>query len=168
LILVLAIALFLIRPGILPFTAPPPTTLPVTPLTTSVVLVSTTGPVPAMIPISIATTVPVTSPPTPTTGRAVTCPSDRRACGELCVDTLNDPINCGGCGNTCDLSQICQQGICRDWCPPGQTSCPDGCHDLLYDTANCGICGNLCPAGLACNRSMCMPPLTTAIPTYAG
>jgi hypothetical protein len=35
------------------------------------------------------------------------------ACGELCVNTLSDPKNCGTCGRTCLPSQYCSSGVCR-------------------------------------------------------
>ncbi len=36
-----------------------------------------------------------------------------------------DPLNCGGCGNTCDTDQLCVQGMCQDYfASPSCTTCP--------------------------------------------
>jgi hypothetical protein len=34
-------------------------------------------------------------------------------CGDLCVDTRTDSVNCGACGKTCLASQYCSAGLCR-------------------------------------------------------
>jgi hypothetical protein len=109
--------------------------------------------------------VPGTSP-TPT--KAVSCPSDRRACGTNCTDLMTDRDNCGDCDVSCFPGQICQTGRCLGECSFGESSCFDGCYNLSYDAQNCGTCGNTCPFGLVCNRSVCSPPVTTVIPTYSG
>ena len=42
--------------------------------------------------------------------------SYRRCCNGVCVDLLNDRSNCGTCGNVCDPTQTCSNGVCS--CPP--------------------------------------------------
>lgn len=147
----------------------------VTPAATPL-LVMTTAPVsgpailtpgPATTPqTSMETPVPAITSPSPT--KAVTCPSDRRACGASCTDIMNDPGNCGDCGLSCLPNEVCQMGHCLDECKSGESSCFDGCHNLSTDAGNCGTCGNICPYGLVCNQSVCSPQITTAVPTYAG
>lgn len=34
-------------------------------------------------------------------------------CGESCPDLMNDPANCGICGNVCSSGSDCTQGVCR-------------------------------------------------------
>jgi hypothetical protein len=34
------------------------------------------------------------------------------SCEGICVDTMTDPANCGGCGNTCADGQTCEVGMC--------------------------------------------------------
>jgi glucosylceramidase len=35
------------------------------------------------------------------------------ACGQQCINVLEDPMNCGGCGIPCSTGQICQGGACQ-------------------------------------------------------
>lgn len=136
-----------------------------------------TAPIPAETPVP--TTVPAEDLPpatslpnlpgtSPTPTKAVSCPSDRRACGTNCTDLMTDRDNCGDCDVSCFPGQICQNGRCMGECSFGESSCFDGCYNLSYDAQNCGTCGNTCPFGLVCNRSVCTPPVTTVIPTYSG
>lgn len=37
------------------------------------------------------------------------CP---RAAGNRCVDYFSDPMNCGGCGVTCDVGELCINAEC--------------------------------------------------------
>ncbi|MBX3273433.1 MAG: hypothetical protein KF729_24430 [Sandaracinaceae bacterium] len=34
-------------------------------------------------------------------------------CGDACVNTITDRMNCGGCGNVCAEGQSCLGGMCR-------------------------------------------------------
>jgi hypothetical protein len=45
-------------------------------------------------------------------------------CGIQCVDTSNDPTNCGACGNVCDINGTCQLGRCVLPPPPDLTRPP--------------------------------------------
>jgi hypothetical protein len=67
------------------------------------------------------------------------CPNGEPCCGGFCVDRMNDPSNCGGCGYSCPLGYPCIQGRCSPipcGCPPGETCCP-----LTYQCAPPGGCG---------------------------
>ena len=177
LVIIILIAVFLVVmkigiAGILPPSIPPVTTQTMTtPVVTSSFSPETPSPEPTPLPTEIPSlnaTVNETPGTSPTPTGQVVCPSDRRACGSDCIDTLTDVDNCGACGTSCTASQTCQQGTCLARCSWGTSSCFDGCHDLSYDSRNCGVCGNMCPVGLICNQSVCSPPLTTVIPTYIG
>ncbi len=39
------------------------------------------------------------------------CPTGRM-CGDTCVDTDSDPLNCGGCGMACGVGEGCVEGSC--------------------------------------------------------
>src|SRR5207302_1839858 len=53
-------------------------------------------------------------------------------------DLVNDPQNCGSCGNACSASEACKNGGC-DPCPVAR--CGNNCVDTQHDPANCGACG---------------------------
>lgn len=42
----------------------------------------------------------------------VTCAPGLEVCAGACTDLSMDPANCGGCGNTCNAGDTCQQGQC--------------------------------------------------------
>ena len=70
------------------------------------------------------------------------CPSGTKSCidgiGYRCVDVNNDAFNCGGCGVTCKVSDVCTGGACRPYQPAtGCTSCPCG---------SCPVGTSCCPA----------------------
>ena len=68
------------------------------------------------------------------------------------ADILNDPLNCGECGNVCQFdnaSAICDRGVCRMGnCDTGWDNCGEpnnlGCYDSLDSVLNCGACGDSC------------------------
>ena len=83
---------------------------------------------------------------------------------QLCVDTMNDPANCGACGRTCDGNftygmYTCAQGTCvNPACLPGWTSCgTNNCTLVSFDSANCGSCGHACAPTEFCADSTCHP-----------
>jgi hypothetical protein len=65
------------------------------------------------------------------------CGTGEMVCGDVCVNTLNDSFNCGGCGNTCSAGQICTGGSCQ--CSGGGIACGTTC----------------CSAGQVCYQNTC-------------
>ncbi len=82
------------------------------------------------------------------------CDDDPRTGQGGCeTGTSDDMLNCGGCGQVCDLpnaSETCVAGVCEIVdCEAGWTDCDgdpeNGCEtDLLIDPINCGQCANIC------------------------
>jgi hypothetical protein len=78
-------------------------------------------------------------------------------CEGNCIDPMNDPNNCGGCGNACVQGQECSNGKCA--CTP--TSCAMGCCSgttCLPGITNmaCGIGGAMCaPCNTSCINNSC-------------
>ena len=88
------------------------------------------------------------------------CPADPEVpdqlrCGDECVDYLNDPLNCGACGNECGEGDCCTNGNCVSICPAGQILCGGECVDLLNDSGNCGACGATCEGDACCSEGAC-------------
>jgi hypothetical protein len=75
------------------------------------------------------------------------------ACSGACVDLRSDVRNCGRCGSTCGMGQVCQAGGCS--CLSGLAACGQTCTDTSYDPQNCGNCGNACAPGLFCSAGTC-------------
>jgi len=82
------------------------------------------------------------------------CAAGQTTCGgdagaPYCATTQTDNSNCGMCGNTCGILQVCAGGTCASSCLSSQTLClpdagPPYCADTKNDNANCGSCGNYC------------------------
>ncbi|MGE0785767.1 MAG: hypothetical protein AB7S26_08765 [Sandaracinaceae bacterium] len=99
------------------------------------------------------------------------CGSGEACCAGACRPTLNDPMNCGGCGVVCGPNAPeCMSGSCvcaaagracrMATAPmggfpipiplpipgasgdPGELCCATGC--VNQDSTNCGMCGNMC------------------------
>ncbi|HLK35315.1 MAG TPA: hypothetical protein VKU41_01100 [Polyangiaceae bacterium] len=82
-----------------------------------------------------------------------------RICGTRCVDTQNDPANCGDCSVVCANmipGTVCVLGHCQ--CPGdgGVQVCSNTCVDTSSDPSNCGFCGHNCQ-GNACMAGLCQP-----------
>ena len=76
-------------------------------------------------------------------------------CGETCVDVLNDPNNCGSCGNVCGDGTCCSGGECVSLCSEGRIWCNGECVDPVNDSDNCGACGSTCGEGTCCDGGFC-------------
>jgi hypothetical protein len=85
------------------------------------------------------------------------------SCDDTCVDTTQDPHNCGGCGNVC-VSGSCVlgdagAGVCA--CPLPYRQCGPSCVDTYGDVNHCGSCDNDCYivgkglTDLNCNLGKC-------------
>ena len=99
----------------------------------------------------------------------LSCGGGTTQCGAACVDTDNDPANCGSCSAACmgvNATDVCVGGACRYLCDPGYGDCDamtDGCEtDVSSDDANCGACGNACAAGASCSGGVCRSWTTSA------
>lgn len=89
------------------------------------------------------------------------CLATQRECSGRCVDVLVDSTNCGQCGATCGVGQICASGSCV--CAPGHVPCGGICTNTLADPNHCGSCGFVCGTGQACVGGVC-----SAEPAGAG
>jgi hypothetical protein len=85
------------------------------------------------------------------------CMPPRTVCSGICVNTQNDPANCGGCGVRCDTGQYCEAGVCTQntTCTPPLVICAGECVDTRYNPRHCGGCGNACDSGQLCNNGIC-------------
>ncbi|MEQ9644939.1 MAG: hypothetical protein RLO52_05605, partial [Sandaracinaceae bacterium] len=84
-----------------------------------------------------------------------TCLGGSTLCDAFCVDSANDPANCGGCGTTCASGEVCSLGTCGVTCLGGATLCDASCVDTANDPANCGGCGEACASGEVCSMGTC-------------
>jgi hypothetical protein len=81
------------------------------------------------------------------------CAPGLSACGEQCVDLINDSSNCGTCGTTC-ATGVCSEGSCLECPDTAPTWCGSQCTNTASDPDNCGGCGAPCDTGL-CSNSNC-------------
>jgi hypothetical protein len=92
------------------------------------------------------------NPPDPITG-VCPCPGRLVRCGEYCVDTRNDPDNCGDCDVVCPGSigpctaPFCRRGYCDPIPYPAGTACDDG--DPCTTTAACDGWGTCVATGFS-------------------
>jgi hypothetical protein len=86
--------------------------------------------------------------------------------------TDSDALNCGGCGNACELDHAqaaCMAGECEvGSCDLDFDDCngdpADGCEvDLSSDPSHCSGCGNACTASEVCSASDCVSSCTTGV-----
>lgn len=105
---------------------------------------------------------------------APTCTSGSVSCGDLCVETKLDNLNCGACGNICGVGRVCSNGTCDVSCRAGQVACSGACVDPQTSATHCGASGDcsgthagtICGSGLACQGGTCVhvaAPVLTAI-----
>lgn len=62
------------------------------------------------------------------TANCFTCTTGQSVCSSACVNTQTDANNCGSCGNTCAVGNICQSGSCVTT----QQTCTDSDGGLNY------------------------------------
>jgi hypothetical protein len=76
------------------------------------------------------------------------CAGNLTCCNSLCVDTTTDPLNCGSCGNPCNVGSA-------------TSCCASTCVDISSNADNCGMCGRACSsAGVktrSCTTGACTP-----------
>jgi hypothetical protein len=96
--------------------------------------------------------------------RRCTLPNGRsgRLCNGVCLDTANDPKNCGACGRVCPSGTFCCNGWCADparnapGCCPPSISCGGVCTNPYSDRTNCGACGVVCRSDQDCCDGRCL------------
>jgi hypothetical protein len=76
-------------------------------------------------------------------------------CNGACVNTGNDPLNCGGCGQACAATQQCNQGQCAPCQGQGHKVCDNACVNTRTDNNNCGDCGTVCDPNNPCQDGQC-------------
>lgn len=89
------------------------------------------------------------------------CPNEGELCGEgltscgdkTCEDLTSDKRNCGGCGVTCQLGEVCSASECV--CAPGATDCNGACVTTTSNPEHCGACGVACASPQVCEMGAC-------------
>jgi hypothetical protein len=76
------------------------------------------------------------------------CPAARTCCDDGCVNTNNDPQNCGQCGVVCPAEAPFCGFVCNG--PPSPSTCTFGCQK-----APCSIEAGSCPDGKSCCGFSC-------------
>lgn len=98
-------------------------------------------------------------------------------CNNQCVDTSNDPLNCGSCGSSCIGTssmdhEECQNSTCTTVCNTGFANCTgdERCETDISDRTvfrgsvlNCGACGRHCP--ISGDESYCVNGLCACDPS---
>lgn len=82
------------------------------------------------------------------------CDVGERECDGSCRDLRYDPSNCGGCGVTCAVGEVCAAGECLPSCRAPYATCDGQCVDPRSHQDHCGGCGNVCPSGV-CAAGAC-------------
>ena len=84
------------------------------------------------------------------------CEGDKKPCAGKCIDTKDDPANCGGCERACEQGQLCKEGKCV-FCPISKPAiCGTTCVNLQSSQQNCGKCGNVCKGWKTCLGGTCV------------
>jgi CubicO group peptidase (beta-lactamase class C family) len=86
---------------------------------------------------------------------------------QFCADLTKDTFNCGACGISCSIGQVCKAGACvaGKTCAINETVCTrlDGnqyCANLQSSQSDCGGCFNRCPSVDFCQMGMCSGGVT--------
>ncbi len=80
-------------------------------------------------------------------------------CASGCTDVLADAVNCGACGVTCGVQELCSAGACvpaSQGCGVGFAACEGACVDTSASTFHCGACGSVCAEGQTCSVGACV------------
>jgi concanavalin A-like lectin/glucanase superfamily protein/stigma-specific protein Stig1 len=76
-----------------------------------------------------------------------------------CANTATDNANCGTCGNSCGVGEVCTNGVCALTCGVLTKCAPVNasayCANTASDASNCGTCGNACTTGQVCSSGLC-------------
>ncbi|MFZ5471245.1 MAG: MXAN_6577-like cysteine-rich protein [Myxococcota bacterium] len=98
--------------------------------------------------------------------RGVVCTEGLSACQEACVDLASDRRHCGGCGVSCQVGQMCQEGSCL--CEGGREPCEGSCVVTSTDPRHCGGCGQACAPGQVCEQRACKAACELGSSTRCG
>ncbi len=92
----------------------------------------------------------------------ISCGSPEVACNGACIDPRADEGNCGSCGTTCGVNQLCTAGACvtQTSCTSPEIACNNTCVNSQSDEANCGACGTTCAADQSCITGACQATTT--------
>lgn len=97
----------------------------------------------------------VGSSPTLPTTQCDGDPGDNQFCNGACTNVKGDSRNCGKCGATCAMGEVCQKGACGPACSGGTSRCGNGCADVQNDPQNCGDCNKKCASVESCVMGKC-------------
>lgn len=98
-----------------------------------------------------------------------TCSAGKECCDGFCLDTKNDPLNCGACNTKCSTANgtpSCTAGSCTWMCASGFAHCGTGntgCEtNARTDVTHCGACDRDCNTttvnadAVACSAGSCV------------
>jgi len=98
----------------------------------------------------------------PSCGGGQACTNGLSCCEGGCIDTVNDPDNCGFCNNVCPPGESCLGSACQPptgceggGCIPGDSCCGDICANLQTSNAFCGNCETACAPDESCVNGVC-------------
>lgn len=80
---------------------------------------------------------------------AIVCSNGFECCSDACVNTSNDPTNCGACGNICMGDMVCNQAKCIY--EHHDTFCSNKSPHYWYDPFNVVSVTSTAQAKLACD-----------------
>jgi hypothetical protein len=83
------------------------------------------------------------------------CKNGTVKCGKTCVNTRNNALHCGQCGQRCGENRACVDGECQTGCPGDQILCHQLCVDPNDNEEHCGGCNSPCNGELTCISGEC-------------
>lgn len=95
------------------------------------------------------------------------CGVGQSACGTECISTDYDELNCGECGNVCDVGETCDLGVCGGATTGGDggggaccvASASPGCADAAVQACVCAVDSYCCATAW---DSSCVTQVTTS------